>query len=398
MVRRILFLSMSAIAVAIALSGCAGGNPAVPDSASQATFDVAEGWAMSEGPNRLWGEWTLYINAAHDGVEVVPRRVARLHLNAVKFLEDYCTDCVNITGLHNNGDQTIDLTVQITHPFPDSPEYTGFDVKGIVMFRGSHEMPHSLSDMPLHPQNYRLSWRLMGDPELLNADGFTYLWSPWYDSGSSAPIFNYRQGKYSNGTPTANVNGFLNYYSNENRHIFEVDEHVGRTYHIWLPTGPVAVGYAIDACWEPPTVTPVTDPVSDFPYSANQPELYHFKCVINDGLPLTPTDGCCLDIGVHEARAEMDGWYFVPPSDPTTRWVGFWNEEYDCSSPGYATEICDSLPDHPDWRCLADCGLNDLPDGEHQFFGFEFHAANPEYPYSLLYPSIDVIEIIVDME
>ena len=91
------------------------------------------------------------------------------------------------------------------------------------------------------------------------------------ETGSDKPIYNYSPGKYSNGTPRANINGYLNFYT-ENRHMFSCNKSVTRVYHIWLPPGqPVVAGYAVDACWEPATVTPVKDPIADFPVSANQP-------------------------------------------------------------------------------------------------------------------------------
>ena len=126
------------IGVALALVvGCAKAQPA-PTLPSEPQVALDSGQGM-KGPHHIWGEWTFYFNAAHDWVQVVPKRQARLHLNALKFLESYCTDCLKITNIKKNGDSTIDLTVQITHPFIAHPEYTGFDVKGIIMFQGSRE-------------------------------------------------------------------------------------------------------------------------------------------------------------------------------------------------------------------------------------------------------------------
>jgi hypothetical protein len=146
---------------------------------------------------------------------------------------------------------------------------------------------------PPHPDDYLISWRILGDPQLLNADGYTVRWSPWYESGSTQPIFNYWEGKYANGTPTANLNGFLNFYTDENRHMFRDDGIVTRTYEIWLPPGePVVAGYAVEALWVPPDVMPVTDPMNDFPISANQSEPYEFNVVLNEGKVITD-DQCC---------------------------------------------------------------------------------------------------------
>jgi hypothetical protein len=392
---RIMLVVLAATVLAV---GCAQ-NPATPSPPQSSNNLVQYQKALDPGPHRLWAQYRFLIDESHTKVDVVPERYSRLHLNVPKFLEEYCSDCLKITGLHNNGDSTIDLTVEITHPFAGHPEYTGFDVKGILMFQGSHEIPDVPKELPLYPQSYRLSWRLMGDPELLNAEGYTYFWSPWYDSGSDKPVFNYYQGKYASGTPTANINGFLYFYSNETRHMFEEGKSASRTYHIWLPTGPVEAGYAVDACWEPPDVTPVTNPATDFPVSANQPEPYHFKVVANDGLPVTDGDGCCMDIpSVYEARAEIDLWYVLPPGYETARLVGAWNEVLEWAKLGCATENTCAPPEHPDWYCLhAEFGFGPEYSGTNQILGHEHHADLFVAPYwKYLYPAFDVFEVVVD--
>jgi len=366
-----LLVFLTVIAVGCAHIGDAPTSPQIPTLSAQNSIDDSY-----KGPYRSWGEWDLYFNENHDSVDAVPRRSARLHLNSTKFLESYCTDCLKIKNIKNNGDETIDLTITIAHPFSGHPEFTGFDVKGIIMFEGSHEIPDNIFKYPLYPQNFRASWRLLGDPEVLNADGYTYRWSPWYDSGSTLPIFNYWPGKFSNGTPTANINAFLNFYSMEERHIFESDAKVERTYTIFLPPGPVIAGYAIEACWEPPVNTPVDDPVNDFPITANQPECYSFNCVLNDGLPVTSDDPCCniTDVSIHEARAEIYFWYIHPDYNQNAFQVGSWCEEFNMQKVGYATNDCDS-PDPEHFRCMVNHNLGGEPDGTYQVLGVEYHYA-----------------------
>jgi hypothetical protein len=260
----------------------------------------------------------LYINETHEKIDVVPRRQGRFHLNALKFLESYCTNCLKITGLKNNGDGTVDLTVQLTHPFPGMAQYTGFDVKGIIMFNGSY-LINIGEYWPVYPwiPPVRLSWKEAGDPEVLNADGYTPRWSPSFDSGSDLPIFNYWEGKYSTGVPNAHLNAYLDYYSLENRHVFLCNDHLSRTYRIWLPPGqPVVAGYAVEACWEPPTKMPVTDPVNDFPTSANQPEAYHFKYIVNNGEVITDPENCCgKNFECSDLRIECKWWNPIPLCD-----------------------------------------------------------------------------------
>jgi hypothetical protein len=278
------------ITLTFLICGCSNsGVPTLPDSNNPTPeLKIAN---LYDGPYMLWWDGKIAIDESRENAIAIPDRAGRFHLNALKFLEDYCADCVEITSIKNNGDSTIDLTVRITHPFPGIPEYTGFDVKGIIMFDGSWENK-GFSYYEPWPEWFRVSWRKLGNPQLLNADGFTTRWSPSYDSGKEEPIYNYWEGKYAKGTPTANLNGFLNFYTDEERHMFKSDGSVIRTYTIWMPPGePVVAGYAVEACWVSPDVMPVTNPVEDFPVSANQPEPYEFKVVLNEGEVIT--EKCC---------------------------------------------------------------------------------------------------------
>ncbi len=377
------------------LCGCAVDPIVPPVSSIPGDTDLStQSFEMPNGPYSLWGEWTLLIDETHTHAEMVPVRGARLHLNALKFLETQCFDCVEITKIENNGDSTIDLTVRIKHPWPGVPQYTGFDVKGIAMFNGSHVIPNHPYH-PFYPTDYLLSWRLMGDPELLNADGFTYRWCPALDPGGNPPMLSYWEGKYANGTPTANINGFLNFFSIEDRHIFEHDASVERTYHIFLPPGPLIAGYAVEACWEPPINTPVTDPVNDFPYSANQPEAYSFEIVWNDNEPIKGTICCNLGAStVYEGRATISTWYTEPP-DLFTRWVGCYHEL--TYMPSTTTAPCDNPPGHPEWRCIGSMHLGDFPNGTYQLMGYEFHKYDLD-DFTILNPTYDLIEVIVDID
>jgi hypothetical protein len=389
-------LPIFSIICMLVLAGCAARSPVAPDSPRPDLQDQSIHSTSSINPHRIWGEWSLYFNSDHDGVDVVPRREMRFHLNALKFLESYCADCLKITNIKNNWDGTIDLTIKITHPFKGHPEYTGFDVKGIIMFRGSREY-QTKKKYPMYPQPFRASWRLLGDPELLNADGFTYYWSPWYDSGSDMPIFNYWPGKLANGTPSANINGFLNFYSNETRHMFECNSSVSRTYHISLPPGPQEAGYAIDACWEPPLVTPVTKPADDFPITANQPEAYKAHFVVNDGNVIT--DPYCCGFGypptIHEGRVEANWWY-VPEGvhEPYTMVEAHWTPET-WNHSGCAAG-CEAAPADgpPDWLEIGPIAHGE-GNGIHQSIGV-FWLFN-DSPYFNGAMAFDVFEYSIEL-
>jgi len=370
------YISVVAILAAL-LVGCARAGDVVSPSTHINLGQTQS--AANEGPYRLWGEWTLFINAAHDSVTMVPRRQGRFHLNALKFLEDYCKDCVEITNIKNNGDGTIDLTVKITHPFVGHPEYTAFDVKGIIMFNGSHVfVVPGYHDLPL-PEECRVSWREMGDPEVLNPDGYAYRWCPVYESGSDMPIFNYWPGKYATGTPNAAINAYLDFHSQKERHIFMTNSQVSRTYRIWLPPGePVQAGYAVEACWEPPVKTPVTDPLSDFPLSANQPEPYRCNAIINNGDPIIEGEYCCGtgDAGCSNLKIEKRRWIEVPfPYMERVRWL-----MGDTSSLDYCIVPCEP-PEEGFWS-LYDLYLDNYPPGAYRWIAVYYRDGDINHPDS----------------
>ncbi len=340
----------------------------------------------NDGPYRLWGEWTLFIPPSHDRVDLVPRRGGRFHLNALKFLEEYCTNCLEITKIKNNGDGTIDLTVKITHPFPGFPQYTGFDVKGIIMFNGSY-VNEGDEKFPPYPEPFRVSWRKLGDPQVMNADGFTLRWSPSYDSGLPQPIFNYWEGKYATGVPTANLNAYKDFYTNENRHIFAHYGEATRTYRIWLPPGEAVVaGYAVEACWELPVKMPVTDPINDFPSTANQPEAYSFYYNVNNGEPITDPD-CCGDLyDPSTAYMYSKQWgghtatHFAFHSDYSNEDGVYWNP---CGD------------EWPDMYCVHEFHAVNFPDGDYIGIALNYHLPPYDPRDEIAY---SVFEFTIDLE
>ena len=381
--------------------GCAR-DPVTPSNIYDEPHKLKPASDADSGPYRLFGEWTFYIDESHENITVVPKRQPRFHLNALKFLESYCTDCVKPLKLKNNGDGTVDLTIMIKHPFPGMAEYTAFDVKGIIMFQGSHEIKYPskyTKFYPLYPGPYHVSWHRLGDPELLNADGYSYRWSPSYDSGSNQPIFNYWEGKFAKGSPTANINGYKNFYTKEERHIFETDKHATATYHISLPPGPVVVGYAVEACWEPPFVTPVTNPVEDFPITANQPEAYHFKLVVNNGNPIT--DPTCCNVFVpytcEDLRSERKIWYIPPEYDQLDYWwVVTWTNEFGLVQ-GVASGNCG--PGWPDWiRKKGGIRFCKQPVGFYQMMAFQYHVFITDLNTMKPFGSFDIFEVEIQVE
>jgi hypothetical protein len=328
-------------------------------------------------------------------VDIVPRRQGRFHLNALKFLEDYCKNCLQVTKIKNNGDGTIDLTVRITHPFPGHPEFTGFDVKGIIMFNGSWE-DEGYQYYPPWPEPFRVSWRGLGDPQVLNADGYTLRWSPWYDSGKEQAIFNYWEGKYATGTPTANLNAYLDFYTDEDRHMFKHYGIVTRTYHIWLPAGkPLVAAYAVEACWEPPMVTPVIDPASDFPPTANQPEAYRFYFNLNNGEVITDP-GCC-----GEVYDPSEGYMYSKQwGGHTAKGFAIFSEYY--HNKGGQWYPCNvhfpETTDPYDQYCASLFNAGNFPDGDHIGVAINVRGGVGYPPPHTEETAYDVFEFTIDLE
>jgi len=380
---------------ATVIVGCGARTPVSPDVGKPSVTAIAQTQPLYDERYRLWGEWEWRIPETHDRVDVVPRRTVRGHLNVLKWVEDACYDCVKILGVHKNGDSTIDVMVRVKHPMPGEPQYTGFDVKGIIMFNGSHELL-SYYFFP-YPDNVRISWRGKGDPELLNPDGYTVRWSPQYPSGSSLSLLSYWPGKYSHGTPTANLNAYINIYTVENRHMFPDYAVKSRVYHIYLPPGPVAAGYAVEACWMPPDKTPVTDPASDFPISANQDEPYYLRMVINNDQPITESPCCggnypdrCSDL-----RLESLLWYHLNP--PWNNLTGIWTCTPEPYLHGGIGAVYPCPVSYPEWLAVDPISFSHYSDGTYRGFAVVW-ASTPLPDYQRLQVGYTVFDWTVDKE
>jgi hypothetical protein len=283
-----MFNRLHFVALAICLAGCAysPSNPTAPPPLGEYSKGTM---VQTTDPHKLWGLFQLEFSNDHSSCTVVPVRNADFHINALKFLETTpCTNCLSVGNVKKLGNGVIDLDVTIHHPFPNQLIYSAFDVKGIIIFNGSFMCRFSplYNTYPEVGSKSSVSWARIGDWELLNPDGYSFYWSPLFNPDSEWPITHYMAGKRSSGTPTGAINGFKNFYTDEDRHLFRAGHSVTSTYRIQTQPGPMTVGYAIDACWEPPINMPVTDPLTDFPPSANQPEPYQFSVIVNDGQPV----------------------------------------------------------------------------------------------------------------
>ncbi|MCX6645202.1 MAG: hypothetical protein NTY09_02415, partial [bacterium] len=291
--------SLIAIFVAILLFACSsgGGNsmPVAPGCESNQQIPELTGnpdaQAQSESGHYLMLYNLIYVDPDNpDGpkFDIVPLRESEIHLNILKLLEDGpCTNCFNIVGFSFPVPGTLDIDIQIDHPFDDL-QFSVFDVRGIMMFQGSHTFPVA---------DKTTSDPVLGDGALLNADGYTALFN---GSTVTAPVGvfqKYYPGNFATpAVPNSIINGYK-YYVTDNpsndRNAFYGDSSGidVQTFSIKLPTGPFVLGYAVDANWWLPISEPVDDPLTDFDLNANC--LEPWKVVVTE----EPIDNGLTDKG-----------------------------------------------------------------------------------------------------
>ena len=289
-------LSIVTLTVVLILLGCSSGGsgsiPVLPDSPSFETNSEIPGLTgnmEAKGESESGHYMLLYgmisvdpYNPDGPKVEIIPLREGEIHLNILKLLEDGpCFDCFKIVGFEFPEPGILDVDIQIDHPFDDL-DFSVFDVRGIMMFQGSHEFPaieKSTSDPAL------------GDGALLNADGYTALYNGNTIDAPVGPLQKYYEGNFATPEiPNSDINGYK-YYTTDNpannRNAFYAASSDIQTFSIKLPTSPFVLGYAVDANWWPPIESPVDDPLTDFDLNANCPEPWKIVVTeepIGDGL------------------------------------------------------------------------------------------------------------------
>jgi len=307
-------------AVLTFIISCAGGDPATP---SPTNADAVTGQSTGTGNHMLWGYWEGYIPESHDTIELVPVRGSQFHLNVRRFLEETpCTDCIIISNIVvDSSEQTLSADIQLRHPFPGLDKYTGFDVRAVVISDGSLYFPQLDATIP-DPD--------LGDFALLNPDGYTRLWNTLeFPPGSMPfPILEYSRGKFASyGDFTGTVNPFIEYYQEPRSH-FPAGQAMTHRFVFNLPDGVLRFGYAVDASWEPPTVEPPLDLMTDFPPSANALEPHVLSVEVDE---LRDTIGSWADLRVDVLDRQQ--LFFGAPSTMLTESPDLWRgliEPYGC--------------------------------------------------------------------
>ncbi len=281
---RYLFPIVSAtLALTLILAGCQSG-PTEPDPLS-APGDAIARVASGGQPHRCLGYYLVSLNKETFDVNVVPVRSAEWHFNMTGVLNQ--TMGISAKGVPAQSDPAnglfvIDVTLE--HPFATKPQFSGFDVKGIVMTPGTL---NAGGQMFADADEVRLE----------NADGYTRWWNP--TEFTQPGVLGYIEGTLAVAPPdilTATVNPYRIFAdsldatsgyktlleippdSDNGRAVFRAGSSNTRRYRLRFPMDPwpqVIYGYAIDTAWDYPDPNPPMETPDDFPISANQPEPFY---------------------------------------------------------------------------------------------------------------------------
>ena len=320
---------------------CSGNSPVLPDSQDEAITGTLSNCENSEASRYLWGYYNISWDPETGETEVIPVRDIEAHYNVLKFLEHGpCTNCVSVLSATPTGSGTTEFEVQISHPFTQM-NFTGFDVRGVAIFDGSHTFPDSGLTAPD---------RHSGDGEVVNATGYTALYNSTTVGAGPGGLEGYQEGNFASTTiPNANLNGFRSFISSgagNDRNAFSAGDAITETYEIDMPDGGFVFGYAVDASWAPPTIKPVTNPQADFPPEANCPEPWRIDAY-EGGTGLTTKGG--------NSQLWMHVYDYNGPTSfnpPTVECPDMWNG-------AIAMNLNSTAADHSLW--YADLPNNLLP-------------------------------------
>ena len=91
---------------------------------------------VTDSSHQCWGLWQIIGDPDTKTLEIKPLRGAELHLNALPFLEPPALVNLTIESLLFNGN-IVEVGIGLRHPFLALTEFTGFDVCGILISKGS---------------------------------------------------------------------------------------------------------------------------------------------------------------------------------------------------------------------------------------------------------------------
>lgn len=280
--------SLIVFLIFIIVSGCGGNAPTAPGAGIQ-SHSVSDYPALN-GNRHLLGMWQFVVDLKNPSLEIIPLREATAHVNVVGILEPAPLTYLSIdtsTLSVSVAEQIVEVDVILKHPFPMSPQFTGFDVRGIVISDGSKK-PFSFDN--------ELVMSSLLETRLVNADGYTRWWNPSEFKGKG--ILGYKDGLLGKKEKVIGYSSTLNGYKYfadglgadqsvmsplvlVNRGRFSPSSTNRR--HYVLKFGPntsdfMVFNYAVDASWELPTKMPPQS-FDDFPISANALEPFNIEVI-----------------------------------------------------------------------------------------------------------------------
>jgi len=304
------------IALIILAGSCSGGDLT---SLSFEISPVTGGRSANAVSHQCLGLYDIVVSADRTVWEVYPHRAGMAHLNIIPLLEGP-TDFLTIPedGIVFEPDY-IAATIKIEHPLKsggdfDANYFTGFDVKGIIMFPGTYQFPTAA----VITQDLS-----KGEGRVLNADGYSRWWNPTEFSEGDF-LRAYVEGKLAIPKGGSNqINATLNPYklfyppTQVARHSFPSTKSVSVTYNILLPeTGlPFALMYAIDAAYEEPVNLVEDEPIvlTNFEMTANQPEPFDLAVSVLDNTLWA--DGIYQAGGSFNIEVEISDWQDPRPAE-----------------------------------------------------------------------------------
>lgn len=265
-------------------TGCSGGSPTALDAGGESIPQIsAVDSSPGDGLSRmLWGYYDVSIDIETGNVEVVPIREASFHLNAISFLEPPALSGLSIDNSTleiNLNDNYVAVDVILNHPFPGLDQYTGFDVRGILIAPGGN-FPFDDQSLIFPPDD---------GVQLVNADGMTRWWNPLEFQGGG--IFGFKAGLLGKpggaGLFTSTINGYklfadglgpqsqIDTIPGNLRGAFLAGSSNRRNYQISFGNQKfLTFQYAIDASWAAPFTFQDPEVPEDFPLAANAVEGY----------------------------------------------------------------------------------------------------------------------------
>ena len=243
------------------------------------------------GGKASWGLWDIALDR-ESGFQVVPLRGVEYFLNVNTFLQppmgslaNLQINVVNMEKLFIAGDVTVD--VSITHPFPAASQFTGFDVLGVIIGKGTFVANSDIGIIFADPHK---------NPVLKNADGYTR-WMNQLEFTTEG-LRGYTEGARGKKDQfwNSSLNGYkyfaTNLYPTESivefyqsssivsqRGMFSTNATNTRRYDLRFPMvggfPDVRFQYAVVASWVEPVNIPPLNLPGDFPAAANMQEAFH---------------------------------------------------------------------------------------------------------------------------